>query len=209
MIKDENGFDGVWRTIRGRRVFIRKGESLDSAMERATSSKRDNIKSIKEEKKNTKEENIKRKNKDNIEENIEELEKKVRDNQNRINEIEDSAEYLFGDEKLNREDDRLLEERTILQKQLLDEKAKIDKTMIQDKELRDYIYDYTNGKYRTAVHYTQYLADGLNENESFKKANYYDNAGIDKVSDKEFKNEINVIKKLSNEIDKQKENDTL
>lgn len=37
MIKDENGFEGVWRTIRGRRVFIRKGESLDSAMKRATS----------------------------------------------------------------------------------------------------------------------------------------------------------------------------
>lgn len=27
--------DGVWRTIRGRRVFIRKGESLDSAMKRS------------------------------------------------------------------------------------------------------------------------------------------------------------------------------
>lgn len=27
--------DGVWRTIRGRRIFIKKGENLDSAMKRS------------------------------------------------------------------------------------------------------------------------------------------------------------------------------
>ena len=33
MSKEE--LQGVWRTIRGRRVFIRKGESLGSAMSRS------------------------------------------------------------------------------------------------------------------------------------------------------------------------------
>lgn len=47
MIKDENGFDGVWRTIRGRRVFIRKGESLDSAMKRAISRKKETQRNLK------------------------------------------------------------------------------------------------------------------------------------------------------------------
>ena len=33
MSKEE--LDGVWRTVRGRRIFIKKGESLDSAIERS------------------------------------------------------------------------------------------------------------------------------------------------------------------------------
>lgn len=34
-MKDEQGFEGVWRTVRGRRVFIRSGEELGKAMERS------------------------------------------------------------------------------------------------------------------------------------------------------------------------------
>ena len=33
-MKDSEGFEGVWRTIRGARIFIRTGEDLDSAMKR-------------------------------------------------------------------------------------------------------------------------------------------------------------------------------
>lgn len=33
-MKDNEGYEGVWRTIRGARVFIRTGENLDSAMAR-------------------------------------------------------------------------------------------------------------------------------------------------------------------------------
>lgn len=35
MEKDNQGHEGVWRTIRGRRVFIRSGEDLESAMKRS------------------------------------------------------------------------------------------------------------------------------------------------------------------------------
>lgn len=47
-MKDEQGFEGVWRTVRGRRVFIRSGEELGKAMER--SGKFKNLKMSKEEK---------------------------------------------------------------------------------------------------------------------------------------------------------------
>lgn len=33
-MKDNEGYEGVWRTIRGAKVFIRKGEDLNSAMKR-------------------------------------------------------------------------------------------------------------------------------------------------------------------------------
>lgn len=33
-MKDREGYEGVWRTIRGTRIFIRTGEDLDSAFER-------------------------------------------------------------------------------------------------------------------------------------------------------------------------------
>lgn len=46
-MKDEQGFEGVWRTVRGRRVFIRSGEELGKAMER--SGKFKNLKMSKEE----------------------------------------------------------------------------------------------------------------------------------------------------------------
>lgn len=35
MSKDIEGYEGVWRTIRGNRVFIRTGEGLESAMKRS------------------------------------------------------------------------------------------------------------------------------------------------------------------------------
>ena len=34
-MKDEQGFSGVWRTVKGRRVFIRDGEELGEAMKRS------------------------------------------------------------------------------------------------------------------------------------------------------------------------------
>ena len=81
------------------------------------------------------------------------MEKEINDIQTRINEIEKNRDYMFGDEKLNEELDNLIEKRTKLQKKLLDEKAKNDKSMRQDKELRDYIYDYT-------INGTSQIADG-------------------------------------------------
>lgn len=54
MIKDEEGFEGVWRTIRGQHVFIRKGEDLDSAMKR-NNKKRGNTGTKTEDKKEDKE----------------------------------------------------------------------------------------------------------------------------------------------------------
>lgn len=105
--------------------------------------------------------------------------------------------------------DELIKKRADLQKQLLDEKAKKDKNYIQDKELRDFIYDYTNGEYRIACEYSQYLENGLNEKESFEKANYYLNRGIDQLSEKEFSQKLEMTKKLMNEINNQKETDKL
>ena len=35
MSKDTEGYEGVWRTIRGKRVFIRKNEELEDAMKRS------------------------------------------------------------------------------------------------------------------------------------------------------------------------------
>ena len=35
MERDAEGYEGVWRTIRGQRVFIRVGEDLESAMDRS------------------------------------------------------------------------------------------------------------------------------------------------------------------------------
>ena len=32
---DDSGHEGVWRTVRGRKVFIREGEDLDSALKRS------------------------------------------------------------------------------------------------------------------------------------------------------------------------------
>lgn len=57
-MKDNEDFDGVWRTIRGQKVFIRKGESLDSAMKR--NSKRKQTESSTTKKKLSREEEIKR-----------------------------------------------------------------------------------------------------------------------------------------------------
>ena len=41
--------DGVWRTIRGRRIFIKDGESLGSAMSRSGKFKREDIRTAKTE----------------------------------------------------------------------------------------------------------------------------------------------------------------
>ena len=178
--------NGVWRTVGGRRIFIKEGQDLASAMKESG-------------KFGKKEGSEKQK----------QLEKEINDIQTRINEIEESRDYMFGNKKLNEELDNLLEKRTKLQKNLLDEKAKNDKTMIQDKELRDYIYDYTNGDYAIACNYTRYLANGLSENEAFEKTNDYQNSGIYKISNKEFENKIRLTRELSKEIDNQNENSKL
>lgn len=174
--------NGVWRTIGGRRIFIKDGQDLASAMKESGKFS-----------KKTKNEN----------KNQYQLENKLKTIQNRIDEIEDSTEYYFGNEKLSEELDDLLEKRDNLQKEILDEKAKKDKKMIQDKELRDYIYDYTNGDYKIACSYTQYLANGLSEEKAFEKVEYYQNGGFDKLSRDEFKKKVELAQKLSNEIDNQ------
>ena len=46
MSKEE--LDGVWRTVRGRRIFIKKGESLGEAMSRSGKFKREDIRMVKE-----------------------------------------------------------------------------------------------------------------------------------------------------------------
>lgn len=72
-MKDNEGFDGVWRTIRGQKVFIRKGESLDSAMKR--NNKRKQAESSTTNKKLSREEEIKRleKEKENAEDYLERM----------------------------------------------------------------------------------------------------------------------------------------
>lgn len=182
--------NGVWRTVGGHRIFIKEGQDLASAM-------KESGKFFKKENKIKKSENQKQ------------MEKEINDIQTRINEIEKSSDYMFGDEKLNEELDNLIEKRTKLQKNLLDEKAKNDKSMIQDKELRDYIYDYTNGDYKIACSYTQNLENGLNKKEAFEETKYYQNSGIDKISDKDFENKIRLTNELVKEIDNQKENNKL
>lgn len=177
---------GVWKTIGGRRVFIKEGQDLASAMKESGKFKK---------KKNIEEQN--------------KLENEINTIQTRINEIEKSSDYLFGNEKLGKELDNLVEKRTILQKELLDEKAKNDISMIQNKELRDYIYDYTNGDYQIACSYTQYLANGLDDYEAYKKVNLYQNSGSQKLSDEKFEEKIKLAKELSKEIDNQKETNKL
>lgn len=182
---DEIG--GVWRTVGGRRIFIKEGQDLASAM-------RESGKFPEKKEKN---------------DNQKQLQTEIDNIQLKINEIENNPDYIFGNEKLDNELNDLFEKRTKLQKKLLDEKANNDKSMIQDKELRDYIYDYTNGDYKIACSYTQNLENGLSEKEAFEKTNYYQNSGIDKISDEDFKNKIRLTNELVKEIDNQKENNKL
>lgn len=168
---------GVWRTVGGRRIFIKDGQDLESAMKE--SGKFGNNNSFKK-----------------LEEQLNNIQKEIDKLENKVSFDEDNF-------------DELIKKRADLQKQLLDEKAKKDKNYIQDKELRDFIYDYTNGEYRIACEYSQYLENGLNEKESFEKANYYLNRGIDQLSEKEFSQKLEMTKKLMNEINNQKETDKL
>ena len=168
---------GVWRTVGGRRIFIKDGQDLESAMKE--SGKFGNNNSFKK-----------------LEEQLNNIQKEIDKLENKVSFDEDNF-------------DELIKKRADLQKQLLDEKAKKDKNYIQDKELRDFIYDYTNEEYRIACEYSQYLENGLNEKESFEKANYYLNRGIDQLSEKEFSQKLEMTKKLMNEINNQKETDKL
>lgn len=177
---------GVWKTIGGRRVFIKEGQDLTTAMKESGKFKK-----------------LKNKENDN-----KKLEDDIKSIQTKINEIENNTNYMYSDEK-DDELSELFKKRADLQKSLLDEQAKEDITMIQNKELRDYIYDYTNGDYKIACGYTQYLEDGLSEEESLKNTSYYLNGGIDKISDNELENKIRLAKQLSDEIDKQKETSKL
>lgn len=185
IMADEIG--GVWRTVGGRRIFIKEGQDLASAM-------RESGKFPEKKERN---------------DNQKQLQNEIDIIQLKINEIENNPDYIFGNEKLDNELNDLFEKRTKLQKKLLDEKANNDKSMIQDKELRDYIYDYTNGDYKIACDYTQNLENGLNEKEAFEKTNYYQNSGINKISDEDFKNKIRLTNELVKEIDNQKENNKL
>lgn len=178
-----NDIGGVWRTVGGRRIFIKNGQDLASAM--------------KESGKFEKEKQIL----------VNKIEKQINDIQIKIDKIENSKEYFWGSSELSRTLDKLYNKRSALQKKALDEKPKNDKNFIQDKELRDYIYDYTNGDYGIACLYTQYLADGLSEKDSYSKTNYYRNSGIYEMSANEFRKKIDLTKKLSVEIDAQKEMD--
>lgn len=49
-MRDREGYEGVWRTIRGARVFIRNGEQLDTALERHKKYREDGFGTIKGEK---------------------------------------------------------------------------------------------------------------------------------------------------------------
>ena len=49
-MKDRDGYEGVWRTIRGARVFIRTGEDLDSALARHKKQKEEGFGTIRGEK---------------------------------------------------------------------------------------------------------------------------------------------------------------
>lgn len=172
-----NDIGGVWRTVGGRRIFIKDGQDLASAMQE--SGKFNN----------------------NFKNDIKEKEKEINEIQDRINKIKTKVFLNDEDEKQFNE---LNNKKAQLQKERLDLLAKNDKNIIQDKDLRDFIYDYTNGEYRIACSYTQRLAHGMTEKDAFKETNYYENSGINKLSENDFKNKIELSNKLLNEIDSQK-----
>lgn len=91
-----------------------------------------------------------------------------------------------------------------------------DKKQIKDEdispELKEYIKDYTDGEYRTAVMYTEYIQKGLPEEEALKKTRKYAgyiNREYREMTDEEFKQNIKKAKELSKAIENQKETDKL
>ncbi len=90
-------------------------------------------------------------------------------------------------------------------------KFKSEKVEQIDDDLQEYIKKYTDGEYRVATAYTEYIQQGLTEEEAFEKTKMYygytvDDEGLSrKMTEKEFKNSIEQAKKLSEAIDNQKE----
>lgn len=179
---------GVWRTVGGRRIFIKDGEDLATAMK--NSGKFD-----------SKENN-------NVKDKIKSKEDEINKIQKQIDILEDEL-YFGGSEEKNKKLDELLNQREKLQKEKLDIMARNDKSIIQDKELRDFVYDYTNGDYSIACGYTQKLANGMGEKAAFEETNYYLNSGVDKISNEQFTKKIELSQKLSEEIEKNKIDNTL
>lgn len=94
-------------------------------------------------------------------------------------------------------------------------KFKNEKTEQIDDDLQEYIKKYTNGEYRIATAYTEYMQQELTEKEAFEKTKMYygytaDDDGISRqMTEDEFKNSIEQAKKLSKAINNQKETDKL
>lgn len=165
--------DGVWRTMpNGTKVFIKKGQSLSKALKTALSNNE-----IKQNKINC-------------------LNIKLKEVEDELEKVQNNSNHLFGNSELNKKEDELIDKKAKIKKMILDEKAKSDKSYIQDKELRDFIYDYTAGDYGTAVTYTQYIADGYDEKEALKRIKNHSH------DDSYFENQVRLAKKLQNEINK-------
>lgn len=193
---------GVWRTIGGRRVFIKDGQSLDDAMKESGKfkDKEDKEKAENEDKNET------QKKTENIDTN--KIEEKIASTQKEVDELEDKG-FGGGTPEDGKKIDELNEKINTLEKQRLDALAEKDKSIIQDKDLRDYVYDYTNGDYKIACDYTERLANGASEDKAFKDTKYYQNTGTGAKSDSDFNKSIALTKELSNEIDKNTISSTL
>ncbi len=172
--------DGVWRTIRGHKIFIKNGQSLSEAIK-----ERGNFKLVKEKNELKK-----------VMEEIDNIHK-------RLKEIQDSTDYFFGDKKLREEEDDLLKRLRAKQLERLDIEASINKDYIQDKDLRDFVYDYTRGDYQLTCRYTEEINNGKSESEAFEYVKKYapeDYITHRAFNDEEIKQKIQNAKKLQEEI---------
>ncbi len=115
---------------------------------------------------------------------------------NELRKIKIRCKEIKFDPDLEDELDELLIKRRKLQLQRLDLEAKINDNYIKDKELRDYIYDYTNGNYRDATTYTELINNGKTKKEAFEYVRIYGNSNSDDL----LKEEIKKIEKLQNMI---------
>lgn len=166
-----NDIGGVWRTVGGRRIFIKDGQDLTSAMKESGKFNKKNTQNDKE--------------------------KQVVQDKKRIEELN---KKLFGmTEQEEFEFNNLVKRKAILEKEILDEKAQNDESYIQDKRIRDYIYDYTNGDYLVASEYIRKLNNGSSEEEAMRyvKTYFYD----ENKSNYDLETSLKLANELKNKIE--------
>lgn len=142
-------------------------------------------------------------------ESIKEIEDQITKINERIAFVENELSYILipNRENLKEELDSLVNKKSSLYKEKAELNAKTDSSYIQDKELRDFIFDFTNGEYRIACVYTQKIVEGFSEEEATDYVKKY--ICSTDLTNKQYDSYINNTKKLKETIETQEYTDKL